>query len=80
MRQDLEETKQLVPLGIYAHYKHPAEGRYEVIGVGILESTEGVCVVYKRVKTGWLWVRTLEDFTAEVEVDGKKRKRFILLK
>lgn len=75
LKAGLENAKKLVPIGKYAHYKHPDDPRYEVVGVGIIESTEGVCVIYKN-RLGWLWVRTLEDFTSEVEVDGKRVKRF----
>lgn len=74
-KNDLECAQKLVPSGKYAHYKHPEDPRYEVVGVGIMESTEGICIIYKN-NIGWIWVRTLEDFTSEVEVDGKKVKRF----
>jgi hypothetical protein len=47
-----------------------------VVGLGIIESNEGICVIYRRIEKGWWWVRTLEDFTAEVEVEGKRVKRF----
>jgi hypothetical protein len=80
LSRELEAARQVVPLGKYAHYKHPGEARYEVVGVGILENTEGVCVIYKRIDTGWLWVRTLEDFTAEVGVGGMMVRRFQLIK
>jgi len=77
MRKELEEArKKVIVGGKYAHYKHPDEVSYELVEVGILESTMGVCVIYKQFKTGFLFVRTLEDFTAEVEVEGKKVKRF----
>lgn len=73
----IAKTKVVVG-GHYAHYKHPEDPRYEVVGVGIVESTEGICVIYKN-KLGWLWVRTLEDFTSEVEVNGVKVKRFKMI-
>ena len=79
IRVELEAAKSLVPGGKYAHSKHTGEPRYEVVGVGIMESTEKVCVIYKRIKTGWLWVRTLDDFTGEKEVGGNKVKRFSLV-
>lgn len=79
LQRELDEAKrQVVVGGKYAHYKHPREPRYEVVNLAIMESTEKVAVIYKRIQTGWWWVRTLEDFTAEVEVGGKKVKRFQL--
>lgn len=75
LKTELENARKLVPQGKYTHYKHPEDPRYEVVGVGIIESTEEICVIYKN-NLGWHWVRTLEDFTSEVEVDGKKVKRF----
>jgi hypothetical protein len=76
LQSELDAAGKLVPVGKYAHYKHPNEARYEVVGVGIIESNEGICVIYRRIEKGWWWVRTLEDFTAEVEVEGKRVKRF----
>ena len=79
MGQELKEAKRLVSIGgKYSHYKHPKEVGYEVVGIGILESTENVCVIYKRIATGWLWVRTLEDFTSKVVFEGKTMNRFEL--
>lgn len=64
------------PLGIYKHYKGPA---YEVTGVSIDESTLAPLVHYTSLSHGTSWTRTLENFTEEVEVDGKKVQRFALV-
>lgn len=64
--------------GLYYHYKKP-EQSYAVEFVGCLESTEEVCVGYRALYgKGILWVRKMNDFLEEVEVGGKKVKRFTL--
>lgn len=63
----------------YYHYKNPKH-LYVLEFVGCLESTEGVCVGYRALYgKGILWVRTLENFLGEVEVDGNRVKRFQLV-
>ena len=65
--------------GLYTHYK---DGEYEVLGLGVFESTEEKCVIYKMLydtpdyPRGTVWIRPESDFFAEVEVDGVKRQRF----
>lgn len=60
----------------YRHYKG-ADMVYTVLNFAILESTEEVVVVYQaEYGERLVWVRTLEDFLAEVETGGKKMKRF----
>lgn len=77
---ELTQLVEKVKLGgKYAHYKHPSEPRYEVLGVGVWEKTEEMCVMYKRISTGIVWVRTAENFLDEVEYEGKKVKRFKLV-
>jgi hypothetical protein len=65
--------------GKYKHYK----GRfYEVIGTARHSETLEVLVVYKALyqpEGENLWVRPLKMFTEEIEVEGKKIKRFELL-
>lgn len=62
--------------GYYAHYKHPEKKEYQVVEVGIYENSEEVCVVYKSLTTGISWIRTLNNFLEEVEMNGVKVKRF----
>ena len=65
---------------LYVHYKHP-DKYYVVEFVGVLENFEEVCVGYRALYgKGILWVRTLKDFMAKVEVEGKRVKRFSYVK
>ena len=62
--------------GIYRHYKG---NKYRVIGVAKHSETLEELVVYEALydnPEGKLWVRPLEMFLEEVEVNGKKIKRF----
>lgn len=65
----------MLKLGKYRHYKG---NDYEVIGVGKLEATLEYVVIYKPLyPSDWnLWVRPLNVFTENVEVDGKTLPRF----
>lgn len=65
-----------VKKGIYGHYKGK---RYKVLGVAKHSETLEDLVVYEALynnEMSKLWVRPLEMFTEEVEVDGKKQPRF----
>lgn len=57
----------------YLHYKG---GEYEVIALAIQEDTLDPLVVYRSLAKNTIWVRTLKNWNEEVEVDGKKVKRF----
>jgi hypothetical protein len=62
--------------GLYKHYKGQF---YEVIGTAKHSETLEELVVYKALyqpEGENLWVRPLKMFTEEVEVNGKKMKRF----
>ena len=63
--------------GRYRHYK----GRdYQVIDVARHSETEELMVVYRTLYGDHdLWVRPLDMFTEEVEVDGKTRPRFTFI-
>ena len=61
-------------LGKYKHYKG---NEYEVIGVAKHSETLEEMVVYRALYGEYgLWVRPLSMFLEDVEVDGKKVKRF----
>lgn len=65
--------------GIYRHYKGKD---YKVHGVvkhsETLEDLVLYDCLYENV-TAKTWVRPLDNFTSEIEIDGKKQKRFELL-
>jgi hypothetical protein len=64
----------MIKLGKYRHYKW---NEYEVIGVVRHSETLEDLVVYKALYGNYdLWVRPLNMFLEEVEVNGKKVKRF----
>ncbi len=67
----LEETPKP---GKYRHYKG---NHYEVIGLARHSETEEKLVVYRPLYgAGDLWVRPLEMFLEQLEVDGKRVDRF----
>lgn len=62
--------------GIYEHYKGK---RYCVIGIARHSETEEEMVVYEALydnELSKLWVRPLESFLENVEVNGKRVPRF----
>lgn len=64
--------------GKYKHYKGK---EYEVLGVAKHSETLEELVVYRALyDEGGLWVRPLEMFAEEVEVNGKKVPRFEYIK
>lgn len=65
-------------LGIYEHYKNP-EHHYRVLGVAKHSETMEDMVVYEVLyenEISKLWVRPLEMFLGDVEIDGKAIPRF----
>lgn len=68
----------MLKLGIYRHYKGK---EYEVIGMAKHSETLEDLVVYKALYgEGQIWVRPLQMFLEEIEIDGKKVPRFIFVK
>ena len=64
----------MIRLGKYRHYKG---NEYEVVGVAKHSETLKELVVYKHLDgEGGMWVRPIEMWEDEVEVDGKKVIRF----
>ena len=64
--------------GLYRHYKGP---EYRVLGVARHSETQEQVVVYQALYGEFgLWVRPLEMFVSEVELDGRQVPRFALSK
>lgn len=62
--------------GTYQHYKGPL---YELIGIARHSETQEELAVYKALyqpEGENLWVRPLQMFSEEVEMDGKRIPRF----
>lgn len=60
--------------GLYRHYKGP---EYRVLGVARHSETQEQVVVYQALYGEFgLWVRPLEMFVGEVELDGRQVPRF----
>ncbi len=71
----LAGAAQQVDVGAeYEHYKHM---RYKVIAVALIESTNKPCVVYQaQYGERATFVRPLEDWLAQVAVEGRLVPRF----
>jgi len=69
----LKENKTELKSGIYRHYKG---GRYKLIGQAWDSVDEKSLVVYQSIEDDKIWVRALDEFLAEVEVDNQKKSRF----
>lgn len=64
-----------IKLGIYEHSK--SGNKYEVLGIGKHSETLEEFVVYKALYgEGGIWIRPLEMFLEEVEINGQKLPRF----
>jgi len=76
----LVRARERVEVG--GRYRHAKSGReYNVIDLVIIESSEEVGVVYEAQYGERLrWMRTVENFCEEVEVNGGRRKRFELMR
>ncbi|GAB4487277.1 MAG: DUF1653 domain-containing protein [Raineya sp.] len=67
-----------LPKGIYKHYKN---NLYEVLEIATHSETGEKLVVYRALYGEYgVWVRPLTMFIEEVELEGKKAKRFELVK
>jgi hypothetical protein len=61
-------------LGLYQHFKGAF---YHVLGVSRHSETLETFVVYRALYGDYeLWIRPIENFQAEIEIDGKKMPRF----
>lgn len=64
-------------LGLYKHYKGLF---YQVLGIGRHTETLEIFVIYKALDDQGLWIRPIEIFQEEVEVNGQKMPRFKFVK
>ena len=68
------KQKKRIKRGIYRHYKG---NLYQVLSTGRHSETEEWMVIYKTLYgDASIWIRPFDNFIEEVEVDGKKQKRF----
>lgn len=81
LQLQLDAAMQKVKLGgLYSHFKHP-DMLYVLETMGFMEGSEEITVGYRSLYgKGILWFRSLTNFLEEVEVDGKKVKRFAIIK
>ncbi|WP_372883253.1 DUF1653 domain-containing protein [Psychromonas sp.] len=69
--------KKEIKSGKYRHYKG---NFYQVEGIATHSESEEKMVVYRPLYGNQsLWVRPLDMFIEEVEVDGKKQARFVFV-
>lgn len=80
LKKEIAEVgKQVKVGGRYSHYKKP-ENIYQVIGLGVQESTDKICVLYKpEYMDDITFVRDLDSWLAMPELEGKLVERFTLL-
>ena len=67
------KTSDLKPGDLFRHYKG---GEFEVVTLAVKEDTLEALVVYRSLTKGSVWVRSCQNWGEDVEVDGKKMKRF----
>lgn len=79
LKLKVEKARKLVKVG--GKYRHYKGSEYEVVDVVLHSETFEEMVLYRPLyETGAnLWVRPLKLFLSEVEVNGKKVKRFELM-
>jgi hypothetical protein len=79
LKSRLDRAKQQVTIsGTYFHYKNP-DKYYTLVDVAINESDEEVCVLYRAEYDdlkGVIFIRKIDNFLENVEVDGKTISRF----
>ena len=71
-------AEQIIIGSEYKHYKSP--DTYKVIGLGILEATQKVCVMYQPQNSSDLtFLRPADEWLDNVEWEGSTVKRFTKL-
>lgn len=60
-----------------SYWTHFKGGIYQIVTIGVEETTGQVMIVYKSLKHGTVWIRTLENFSENTtRPDGQTYKRF----
>ncbi len=80
LKKALTEAEAVVHIGArYTHFKNP-HVEYVVTGLGILEATEEVAVIYQSQSTDTItFIRPFESWIQYVEHEGQKVPRFTKL-
>jgi hypothetical protein len=82
LRTMIDDAKLKVRIGgTYYHYKRPDE-TYTLIDVIIIEATTGIGVLYRAEYDdlkGITFMRPIEDFLSEVELENQLIKKFTLV-
>lgn len=73
LNKELEDARHKVIVdGIYSHFKDSGK-RYRVIGLGIQEATEKICVIYKaEYNSELVFIRDLDSWLEKTETDVKR--------
>lgn len=77
----LKEAEACVGIGkLYRHYRS-SQGAYRVTGLGIIEATQEVGVVYRKeggseALQSMTWIRPLSSWCEAVDFEGTKVPRF----
>ena len=77
LKKELHEAESEVHIGArYSHFKTPSS-EYVVIGLGILEETEDVAVIYQSQQgDNVTFIRPLSTWVEVVEYEGARVPRF----
>jgi len=82
LNKEISEVKKLVPIGsLWAHFKSP-DHNYEVTGIAVIESTDGIGVLYKstfKPTKGITFLRPIESFLSDKETKDGRVKRFTMV-
>lgn len=81
IEEEFKNAKKFVKVGgTYSHYKHP-ENLYTVIAIATQEATDKICVIYQaNYGKEILFVRDLDSWIEKPLLNGKRIKRFKLVK
>lgn len=67
------QALDLRPGDRFRHYKG---GQYEIVNLAVKEDTLEPLVIYRSFTKDYMWARTLLNWNEDVEVNGKKVRRF----